>query len=133
MQPLDRPAMLDEIRGEPIEQLGMRRRIAAQPEIARACRPAALPKWCIQTRLTMTRAVSGFSFDDDLPGQFQPAAAVPKGLSLRIDDLRNCRGTASPSRLGWPRSNIRGSYGRGESSKHHGPRRPFASTRLRAP
>ena len=34
------------------------------------------PKWCIHSRLTITRRVSGFSGEDDGPRQLQPPAAV---------------------------------------------------------
>ena len=63
------------------------------------------PKWCIQTRLTITRAVSGLSFAGDRLGQLQPAAAFLEGLAVRLAedgeeparhlrrrDGRDCRG-----------------------------------------
>ena len=60
-QLLDRPAVGDETTGQVVEQLGMRR--ARRPS-CRSCRRSSTmprPNRCCQTRLTMTRGVSGFS------------------------------------------------------------------------
>ena len=57
---LDRPAIRHELAGQPVEQLGVRR--LSPP--GRSCgrwRPIPVPKWCCQTRLTMTRAVRGWA------------------------------------------------------------------------
>ena len=43
-----------------------------------------VPKWCIQTRLTSTRAVSGIVAVDDGPGQLEPAGAFAERSRIRV-------------------------------------------------
>ena len=60
---LSRQPLGDELGGEPVEQLGVGR---ARRPACRSCSASGRcprPKWCCQTRLAITRAVSGFSGD----------------------------------------------------------------------
>ena len=60
LEMLDRPAVRDEVAGQPVEQLRMRRGSLRRPKsLGVVTMPR--PKCCSQTRLTNTRAVSGFS------------------------------------------------------------------------
>ena len=100
----------------------MGRRVAPQAEVARRATSGA-PKWCIQTRLTITRAVSGlFGSTIALASSSRP---LPSRNGLRSDPAStagNCRGTASPRLCGLPRRKTRGSTGCGRSSSDHRPR-----------
>ena len=78
------------------------------------------PKWCIQTRLTSTRAVSGLSRSSDRAGQLEPAAAVAGTACGRRPraTARNRRGTAAPGLFGLPRTeDLRARSGVGRSSR----------------
>ena len=69
------------------------------------------PKWCIQTRLTMTRAVSGFSGAVIACARSSRPLPWENGRRPRpARTLRNCRGTRSPGCDGLPRTKMRGSY-----------------------
>ena len=71
-------------------------------------RPA--PKWCCQTRLTMTRAVSGFEGSTIARANSNRPLPWTNGFRSRgvIAD-KNWRGTVSPNRCGLPRTKTRGS------------------------
>ena len=60
------------------------------------------PKWCFQSRLTSTRAVSGLRRVDHPPGQLEPAAARGRARAGRAPPMtsRNRRGTTSPRVFG---------------------------------
>ena len=68
------------------------------------------PKWCIQTRLTMTRLVSGLSGGRDRASEIEPSAAMGEGRGVFAgEERRNRRGTRSPGWEGFPRTKMRGS------------------------
>ena len=74
MHGLDRPAAGDEPGGEPVEQLGM---LGGSPRTPKFEGVATIPrpKWCCQIRLTITRAVSGWSGRVSQSRQLEPSAA----------------------------------------------------------
>ena len=89
----------------------------------RACRPVPRPKWCIQTRFTNTRAVSGLSFDTisrarssrPLPSRERLAVGVRDLHELSRDRFARPAGVAAleDARVVGPRRVV----------QHHRPRR----------
>ena len=77
-----------------------RRRRACRSRSAMATMPR--PKWYCQTRLTITRAVSGLSFDAIQLGQHRPPAARLRALR-RLRDRRRRRRRAPPGSPARPR------------------------------
>ena len=72
MQGLEMPAMRDELRRQPVEQLGMAGGSPRRPKsLGVATRPR--PKWSCQSRLTITRVESGLSGSAEPAGQGKPA------------------------------------------------------------
>ena len=63
----------DELDGQPVEQLGCVGGAPALPKLSSVATMPA-PKWCFQTRLTTTRAVSGWSGRGQPAGERQPPA-----------------------------------------------------------
>ena len=95
---------------------------------------SALPKWCIQTRLTNTRAVSGLSFETIALGQFQPAAAVRERLAVGAGDLQELPRHRLAGPAGVAAVEDARVVGSRRIVQHHRPRRPLrrASSRARA-
>ena len=78
VQPLDRPAVLDEIAGQPVEQVGVGRRLGAQAEVAGGLDQSAaevVGPDPVDDDPRGERIVGG----DDGLGQLQPAGAVGEG------------------------------------------------------
>ena len=59
VESLERPAVLDQVGGQPVEQLGVGGPGTDAPKLLGVA-TIGLPKWCCQTRLTMDRVASGF-------------------------------------------------------------------------
>ena len=77
-----------------------------------------VPKWCIQTRLTRARAVSGLSRQAIARASSSRPLPSRNGFRSAPDSTaRNRRGTGSPRLLGLPRRKTRGSTGVGASSR----------------
>ena len=69
-------------------------------------------KWCIHTRFTITRAVSGLSLATIRRASAKRPLPFPNGASLSdAKNFGNRRATCGPWRLGFPRRNTTGSYG----------------------
>ena len=82
-----------------------------------ASAPGRWPKWCSQTRLTMTRAVSGLSLL--AMARASSSRPLPSVNGLRgspASTSRNCRGTAGPRLFGLPRRKTSGCTGCGASA-----------------
>src|SRR5438309_6059830 len=68
----------------------------------------ALPIWCIQTRLTQTRAVSGLAGSTIARAISRRPLPVENGLGFCPEVTeRNRRGTSSPGFAGFPRRKMR--------------------------
>ena len=82
------------------------------------------PKWCIQTRLTSTRAVSGFFRSTMARASSSLPEPCWKGSGFTLArSAGSLRGTGSPRLLGFPRRNTRGSTGSGRILQADGPGR----------
>ena len=71
-EPLHVPARIAKIGRQPIEQLRMARRLPLRAEIVARLHQARAEQICCHSRLTATRAVSGFSGDTSQLRQIEP-------------------------------------------------------------
>ena len=100
-QPLDRPAVVHELDRQGVEQLRVARRLAGGAEIVgRGTSPR--PNRCSQTRLTITRAVSGFAGEASQSASSRRPLPVAIGAGVSAQSTwTSPRGTTSP---GWSSS-----------------------------
>ena len=113
VQRLELPAAAHELGGEPVEQLGMRRQLAELAEVVRE-RTSPRPKWYCQSRLAITRAVSGFFASVSHGRQCGPLARRLRSRRRRLRQRLQSGGrqhlghagasTSSPFTCGRPRS-----------------------------
>ena len=117
---LEAPAAFHEFDGQPVEQFGVRRRLAHARRSRWAWRRCPAPKWCCQRRLTITRAVSGLSFrvSQSARAERRPvlsrAAAAAFGVAA-AEERRESRASLPPSACASRRS------GGGTSAAPRGP------------
>ena len=130
---LTRPAVRHELRGEPVEQLRVRRRRRRAGRSRRACRRAprrsGASRRGSRTRGPSAGCPSTRSRGPGRAGRCRGRTACGSGSR----SSRNCRGTGSPGRSGWPRRKTRGSYGRSAIEEHHRPRRALREPRSPRP
>ena len=104
---------------------------AARPRVPKSLgvRTSPAPKWCIQTRLTITRAVSGLA--GSAIAWASSSRPLPSANGLRSSPARtarNCRGTSAPCVAGLPRWKTRGVGRVGAIDQDDGVRRARPAT-----
>ena len=131
---IDQPSSMNAAASS-VEQLGVGRRVAAEAEVAGRGRPAPGRSAAVQTRLTITRAVSGLFGSAIARASSSRPLPFWNGVRSGPDrTLRNRRGTGLPGRPGCPGRRPAGSTGLGASfitiARAGACRRCFASSSL---